>query len=409
MEFYTQKKLSLNHIPMETLTTITQIIGISLFIWAAITTSYMFIYSVFGLLYTEKDKKKINSDIVMPRIAVIIPAYKEDSVIVKTAESALKQSYPIGKYQVTVVADSLQRSTLYKLNNLPLNVLEVKFENSTKAKALNAAMNQLSDNFDLVVILDSDNIIHSDFLSKIGDAFTQGHRAIQGHRTAKNFNTAYSLLDAISEEINNHIFCKGQQYLGMSSRLTGSGMGFEYKLFKQLMSEINAVGGFDKELELKLIAADAKIHYVPSAIVYDEKVSKSEVMVKQRSRWISSQFHYMKKYMPSGIVRLVKNQDFDYFNKSIQLVIPPRMFMVLIVIGGMIISLFSKESTMLYAWTFLSAIYIMAFVIAFPKKYIGKQLFQLFITIPNAFFKLVSSIPSMFHANKRFIHTPHEL
>jgi cellulose synthase/poly-beta-1,6-N-acetylglucosamine synthase-like glycosyltransferase len=393
---------------MEILITITQIIGMALFIWAAVATSYMFIYSVFGLLYTAKSKKNQTLNAVAPRIAVIIPAYKEDSVIVKTVESALKQSYPVGKYQVMVVADSLQRSTLYKLNHLHINVLEVHFENSTKAKALNEAMNHLSENFDMVVVLDSDNIIHPDFLSKMGEAYNQGHRAIQGHRTAKNFNTAYSLLDAISEEINNHIFCKGQQYLGMSSRLTGSGMGFDYQLFKQLMSEINAVGGFDKELELKLIASDAKIHYIPSAIVYDEKVSKSEVMVKQRSRWISSQFHYMKKYMPSGIVRLVKNQDVDYFNKSIQLAIPPRVFMVLIVLTGMGLSLFSKESTMLYAWILLSATYVMAFVIAFPKKFIGKQLFQLAIAVPNAFFQLISSIPSMFHANKKFIHTPHE-
>ncbi|MBI3520562.1 MAG: glycosyltransferase [Bacteroidetes bacterium] len=393
---------------METLTTITQIIGTTLFIWAALATSYMFMYSFFGLLFTQKTMRNRISDLSAPRIAVIIPAYKEDNVIIKTAESALRQSYPVGKYQVTVVADGLQRSTLYKLKNLPLHVLEVQFENSTKAKALNAALNNLSDNFDMVVILDSDNIIRPDFLTKMGEAYLQGHRAIQGHRTAKNFNTPYALLDAISEEINNHIFCKGQQYLGMSSRLTGSGMGFEYLLFKQLMSEIDAVGGFDKELELKLIAAEAKIHYVPSAIVYDEKVSKSEVMVKQRSRWISSQIHYMKKYVPSGIIRLVKNRDVDYFNKSIQLLIPPRMFMILIVLIGIGLSLFSKESMMLYNWIILCITYMMAFILAFPKKFIGRQLFQLGIAVPNALFHLVSSIPSMFHANKKFIHTPHE-
>jgi cellulose synthase/poly-beta-1,6-N-acetylglucosamine synthase-like glycosyltransferase len=393
---------------MGILITIAQIISIALFIWAAIATSYMFMYSIFGLLYTEKRKKIVMKESMAPRIAVIIPAYKEDTVIIKTAESALRQVYPVGKYQVMVVADSLQRSTLYKLNNLPLKVLEVSFENSTKAKALNAALDNLSENFDMVVILDSDNIIQSDFLLKMGEAFVQGHKAIQGHRTAKNYSTAYSLIDAISEEINNHIFCKGQQYLGMSSRLTGSGMGFEYQLFKTLMSEINAVGGFDKELELKLISSDAKIHYVQSAIVYDEKVSKPDVMVKQRSRWISSQYHYMKKYMPSGIVRLIKNQDFDYFNKSIQLAIPPRMFMVLIVLMGIALSISISDSTMLLTWITLSITYIMAFVIAFPKKFIGKHLFKLFIAIPNAFIQLFASIPSMFHANKKFIHTPHE-
>ena len=158
---------------MEILMTITQIISLALFAWAAIATSYMFIYSVFGLLYTEKRKKINIKESQAPRIAVIIPAYKEDSVIVKTAESALRQSYPVGKYQVLVVADSLQRSTLYKLHNLPLSVLEVQFESSTKAKALNAALNYLPENFDMVVVLDSDNIIKSDFLTKMSEAFVQ--------------------------------------------------------------------------------------------------------------------------------------------------------------------------------------------------------------------------------------------
>ena len=393
---------------MEPLNIIFRIIDLILLNWALIAASYMFMYSIFGLLYIEKKKKIELQNSQAPRIAVIIPAYKEDNVILKTAESALRQLYPIGKYQVVIVADSLQRSTLYKLNNLPLKVLEVSFENSTKSKALNAALNSLPDNFDMVIILDSDNIVQSNFLLKMGEAFIQGHKAIQGHRTAKNFNTAYSLLDAISEEINNHIFCKGQQYLGMSSRLTGSGMGFEFNLFKKIMADIDAVGGFDKELELKLIAADAKIHYVPSAMIYDEKVSNPDVMTKQRSRWISSQFHYMKKYLPSGVIHLIKNRDFDYFNKSIQLVIPPRMFMVLIILLGVALSLVLADNTMLHVWILLSVIYMLAFIIAFPRKFISKHLVKLCVAIPNAFFQLLSSIPSMFQANKKFIHTPHE-
>ena len=116
----------------------------------------------------------------------------------------------------------------------------------------------------------------------------------------------------------------------------------------------------------------------------------------------------MKKYLPSGIVRLFKNQDVDYFNKSVQLAIPPRMFMVLIVLFGTLLSVAFNSNLMMYAWFILFSTYIMAFIIAFPRKFVSKQLFQLVIAIPNAFFKLVSSIPSMFQANKKFIHTPHE-
>lgn len=387
---------------------ILSLISLTLLIWAATTTSYMFSYSVFGLLYQKRKSQLEIKDQNAPRVVIIIPAYQEDKVIIKTAESALRQSYPIGKYQVVVVADGLQRSTLYQLHHMPLKVIEVQFENSTKSKALNTALNQLPNTFDLVVVLDADNIIRPEFLNKMAEAYIQGHRAIQGHRTAKNFNTSYALLDAISEEINNHIFCKGQQYLGLSSRLTGSGMAFDYALFKNLMKEIHAVGGFDKELELKLIANDAKIHYVPDALVYDEKVSKPEVIAKQRSRWISSQIHYMKKYLPTGIVQLVKNRDFDYFNKSFQLTIPPRVFMVLIFLTGLTLSGLSSNDLLTYSWLVLLFIYISAFVFAFPKKFISRQLIPLVIALPNTFIKIFSSIPSMLDANKKFIHTPHE-
>ena len=393
---------------METIQLILKLLSVSILVILSVSTLYMFVYSVLGLFYREKNKRVSANNSVAPRIAVIIPAYKEDSVIIKTAESALRQIYPVGKSQVIVVADRLQTSTIYKLNNLPLKLIEVNFENSTKAKAINTALNTISENFDLVVVLDADNIIGSDFLSKISHAFVQGHQAIQGHRTAKNINTGYSLLDAISEEINNHIFCKGQQYLGMSSRLTGSGMAFEFNLFKSLMSEINSVGGFDKELELKLISSEVKIHYVPSAIVYDEKVNKADALTKQRTRWISSQLFYMKKYLPTGIVQLIKNQNVDYFNKSIQLIIPPRLITVLMIMVGFGLSGLAASQSLINSWIVLSFVYIMVFVIAFPQKFIGRHLLKLLIVIPNIFIRFILSIPSLFSANQKFIHTPHE-
>ena len=49
----------------------------------------------------------------------------------------------------------------------------------------------------------------NNFLKKINAAFAHGYVAVQGHRTAKNMNTSWAILDAVSEEINNNIFRKG--------------------------------------------------------------------------------------------------------------------------------------------------------------------------------------------------------
>ena len=76
------------------------------------------------------------------RIAIIIPSYKEDAVIVETARQALTQQYPTDRYSITVVADQLQPATLVQLNALPINVIDVKLQKSMKARSLHAAAAQ---------------------------------------------------------------------------------------------------------------------------------------------------------------------------------------------------------------------------------------------------------------------------
>jgi cellulose synthase/poly-beta-1,6-N-acetylglucosamine synthase-like glycosyltransferase len=393
---------------METINTLLKILAIVLLTYFALTVLYMFVYSVLGSLFVFKPKKSfIKNTKELPRIALLIPAYKEDAVIISTVESALRQNYPIGKYQITVIADQLQTSTLYKLKQMPINLVEVFFEKSTKAKAINAALNSLPNSFDNVVILDADNIMEKDFLHKLAKEFLQGHQALQGHRTAKNKNTPIAVLDAISEEINNTIFCKGPQLIGLSSRLIGSGMGFNYVLFKDIMKDIKAVGGFDKELEIKLLEQQIKIKYVENAVIYDEKVSYSDVIVKQRTRWISSQFYFMRKYFLSGIGEFLHYGNFDYFNKTIQLIILPRVYMLVGLKIAVIFALIDGNPAIKYSTVTLLAIYIFSFVIASPKRLLKRNAHKLIVLVPLLMYKTIKSFPSILSANKTFIHTPH--
>jgi len=88
-------------------------------------------------------------------------------VILDSAKRALEQTYPATHYRVAVIADSLQPVTLLALRQLPIDVVEVHFESSTKVKSLNTALTSLPDEMDYVVILDADNVMASDFLVKI--------------------------------------------------------------------------------------------------------------------------------------------------------------------------------------------------------------------------------------------------
>lgn len=61
----------------------------------------------------------------------------------------------------------------------------------------------------------------------------------------------------------------------MSAALIGSGMAFQYDLFRDTMANIKAVGGFDRELELTLLYQGKHFHYLPETFVFDEKVQNT--------------------------------------------------------------------------------------------------------------------------------------
>ncbi|WP_406683462.1 glycosyltransferase family 2 protein [Seonamhaeicola sp. MEBiC1930] len=370
---------------------------------------YIFIFSIASLFYKEKKYNNINND---KKIAVLVPGYKEDAVIVEVAKLALKQDYPSNLFDVVIIADSFQETTLHKLRSLPLKLIEVSFENSTKAKALNKAMERLERDYDIAVVLDADNVMASGFLSRINAVFEQNVVAVQGHRTAKNVNTSWAILDAISEEINNNIFRKGHRVLGLSSAIIGSGMAFSYKYFKSIMSNVDAIGGFDKEIELIMLKEGRKILYLNDAIVYDEKVQKAEVFGNQRRRWLSAQLHYFRKDIFIAFKHLILKGNVDYFDKAIQFIQPPRVLLLGAVVGlSFIFVLMNRflDNNIAYsiAWVALFASCFLSFVFSVPKAFYNLNTLKALASLPRGMFMMLLSLLKIKGANKSYIHTPH--
>ncbi|MBX2876925.1 MAG: glycosyltransferase family 2 protein [Saprospiraceae bacterium] len=366
---------------------------------------YQLIFSMAGLFWKEKELPAVSK---MRRIAVLIPAYKEDNVIVGVAEEALQQDYPEEKFQVYVIADSLQAQTLATLAQTGAETIEVSFDKSTKSKALNVALEALpAEAFEIMVILDADNIMSPDFLKRINGEFELGHRVVQGCRAAKNFNTPTAVLDGISEAINNHILCKGHMEFGLSARLAGSGMAFDAKLFRRVMPEIDAIGGFDKALELSLTCQGERIYYAEHATIYDEKVSKPEHFSKQRSRWIAAQFHYARQYFPHALGTLLKTGNIDYFNKAMQMLLPPRLITPGVLVLASLGCWFLGYTTLSIAFGIVLSFNIISFLIAMPAYTWQRPYIDALFRLPLVFLYALRSLVGIGKANKKFIHTPH--
>lgn len=387
---------------MEIILFTVKIIAVLIGVYLLISGSYILIHGIAGHFFKIN---KIVEPNIYPNGVVFIPAFKEDEVIFPVALRAVQQDYP-GNFDVVIIADQLQKETLEKLNTLPITIVDVDFKKSTKAKALNFAMNQISGVYDFAIVLDADNVMKKGAVKQFSHYIAAGHDIIQGRRTALNLESDFSFLDSLSEEINNHIYNAGSNALKFSSRIVGSGVAFQYNLFKRLMKEINVVGGFDKALELKVIQERKKIIYAPEIVTYDEKVEGAEVFGQQRSRWLSAQYQFFFKNINQAFLQLAQG-NIDYVAKFFQYILPPRLLFPIVCFLGSIL-LFPFYPLGAGIWMLAFVFVTFAYFISIPKRFLSKQLFASSGAILTASYETVKALFKMKSASKTFIHTPHK-
>jgi cellulose synthase/poly-beta-1,6-N-acetylglucosamine synthase-like glycosyltransferase len=382
------------------------IIFLICFIYLALSVSYLFLLSFAGRFFRFRRKMDSFPAEPMKKIAVLVPAYREDGIIMSTATHLLQADYPRGLYRVFIIADSFRPETVAALRSLPLEVVEVSFDKSTKTKSLNEAFRRISDAFDIALICDADNMPAGDFLKRVNNAFVHGARAVQGKRVAKNLDTPFAILDACSEAINNHIFRKGAYAIGLSSSVIGSGMAFEFGTIRTILSEIRAVGGFDKILQLKVVEQGICIHYLEDALVYDEKVGTSQAFQQQRKRWVSSQFIYLKQFFGPACRQLIRGNP-SYFNLAIanNLVLPRAFLFVLL--PALLAAGFFIGGGWFVASACICGLYLLSLLMGLPGELVNRDLLVALLRLPKAIAVMVGTIFHIKKANKTFIHTVH--
>lgn len=373
--------------------------------------SYL-IFSVFYLgvlafagLNPGKKKYDNQSKTLFNKIAILIPAYKEDDVILETCREILKNSYP--SFETFIIADGFKTETLQLLKNLKVHVISVNFEKSTKVKSLNKAFEEIQQNFDIALICDADNIFTAKYLFKINDAFNSGVKAVQTRRVAKNLNSSFAILDACSEGINNHIFRKGANAIGITSALIGSGMAFEFNYLKDKLGKMDVVSGFDKVLQLEICKDGIKVIYMEDALIFDEKIDNHQSFGDQRKRWIFSQFNFLKHYFTGAFNELFKG-NFSYFHLAVltSLILPRALYFIIFPVLILVLAFIGHE--LLWLSIFLFIAYLMILFISIPHELRNNKLFVSLISLPKAVLVMIQSALSMNKAKKRFIHTGHD-
>jgi len=387
---------------------IVHIISWAVFIYFAANTIYLFVMALCGRLMKGK-KYEFQDDKLS--IAVLIPSFREDQIIVDTAQHAKAHNYPESRFTVTVIADKLKPETIIKLRQIPVDVMEVNL--SMKSRSLHAALESPAiTNYDIIMILDADNIMAPGCLEKVNAAFHAGILALQCHRTAKNKNTEVALLDAMSEEININLFRRGPSLAGLSAAPNGSGMAFKTALIRDIFSskEILDNPGEDREIDMQLMRRKIKMEFLDDALIYDEKVATARVFEKQRIRWLEAQANHVKRFFDADMKKSQKTNIF--FNKFFQNLLLPRV-LTLVVFSVVTVVLLVQYLFYLpllrpepLVWITMMSLYLLTLLISIPRIFYTAKTIRALSRLPLLMYAMMRAVLQMKKKRREYIHTP---
>lgn len=393
------------------------LVNYGVFVLFTIPVLYFLFFSMASLFFRQKEINRKPASTKRP-ITIIFPAYQEDAVILNSAGAALKHQSLLAEIEVLVIADGLQPETIASLREQGARVEEIINTERTKAAALTFAMQFIPPATQEMIILDIDNVMQEGFVDYILSTKLQKElQIVQGHRTAKNQNTPYAVLDAISEEINNSIFRRGHRVVGLSSALIGSGFICDVALFRtQFVGQVKSKGE-DKEFELRLLEQRIKIGYDDRAIVYDEKVQRSDAFYRQRKRWMAIQQDLQRTEALNALRNLNHFRNIEYINKIYQLMIPPKIITIGVITAGMfasqVLNYFFPSATLQsvqLSWLILFIALILTGITSFPLRYLNKKMvFKAVIHLPNVLFLMVKARLNLKQIGNDFVHTKHEI
>lgn len=383
--------------------TLIHIIDWVLWIILVPSVAYVCFFALVSLFHRKK-REYSTFEISRSSFLVLFPAYREDAVITHAVKQFLDQNYPHDLYHIAVISDHMQESTNDQLRQLPITLFLPQFEKSSKAKALQYAIDHTERSYDHVIIMDADNVVLPDFLEQVNASCQRGHQAIQCHRCAKNSNNNIAVLDGVSEEINNTIFRKAHNTIGMSSALIGSGMCFSYTWFQQHVRLLNSAVE-DRELEALLMKENIYIKFEEHIHVFDEKVSSQENFERQRLRWLNGQLQTFLLMLPH-IPHAIRDCNINYIDKTVQQALIPRSVLLVVLTLLAVLMLLLSPVWSIKWWTVLLVLSLSLFI-AIPSQLRTATVFGKLTSFPKLAWKMLKNIMRMDKHNKNFLHTTH--
>jgi cellulose synthase/poly-beta-1,6-N-acetylglucosamine synthase-like glycosyltransferase len=333
--------------------------------------------------------------------AAIITAHRDTRFILPLVDSFYRQTY--ANFIVYVVADDCDISDL-RFDDPRIKVFRPEKALNAKIQSIKYAVDHFVRQHDVLVVFDSDNLVHPLYLQNLNQYFQRGFRAVQTHMMSKNTETIFAKLDSIGHIYNTFLERQAKMELGLSSSILGLGIAIDTSLYRQVMYK-DALGGFDKKLQADIIRIVPQLAFAEDAIVYDEKVDDGATLEKQRTRWIYTYF----KYFPINWDLFVtgwKRMNFNLIFFGFTALRPPLFITVGAAFFFLIVNLF-LDPPMALAWTAVLCSYIASFILIVLTQSRQKGMYKALLYIPVVVVRQMRALLKIKKASKEFLKTEH--
>lgn len=249
-----------------------------------------------------KSRVQIPAQAPKTRFAIIIPARNESAVIGENLRAIRDAHYPEGLYRTYVIVERMDDPTVEICREYPNTAVYLRknYDRPGKGPALDECLKHIfttGEVYDAVLLLDADNVIAPDFLSRLSDAYAAGYDAACGKRNNKNWNSsATSAASGLTFAVINTLQNKVKADHGMNVIFTGTGFYVRYDILEGL-------GGWpffemteDYEFSTYALCNGIRTTYLEDALYYDEQPAGLWQSIVQRTRWVKGFFSVRRRY-----------------------------------------------------------------------------------------------------------------
>ncbi len=224
----------------------------------------------------------------MPRVAVLIPSYNEEKVIVRTIRSVMNSDYP--HMRIIVIDDgSADRTSEVARAAYPEEIAAglltvVRTVNGGKAEALNFAVRDLTEEF--YVGIDADTVIAADAVSKLVCHFADPEiGAVAGNAKVGNRVNLWTRWQALEYITSQNFERRALDLFNVVTVVPGAIGAWRTDAVRQGGGyPVNTVAE-DADLTMNLLEQGYKVIYEDRALAFTEAPATARGLMRQRFRW----------------------------------------------------------------------------------------------------------------------------